>query len=156
MATSNETERLAGLVWGALQRAKRNTKKPLHATRYANLLNDLLQRETPRRNPVGDLVGMMAGFRELDLSRADAMEVKDAFSYVIDELWEEGNAPVCPRIAHISEETAELSREAAELLLIHYPSPHHAIAYLSEDRKYEEEKKPLRRYAESILNGSAA
>jgi hypothetical protein len=156
-STSKSPEVLAKQAYEAMKRVKANKKAPLRVTRYAGLINDLLQRKEPRRDFMGDFAGVLAGFRECEVSKAQVNDVRDSVLAMFEEYWPEDKTPVvCPRIAHISEETAELSREAAELLLVHYPSPHHAIAYLSEDRNYEEKKKPLRKFAERVLTGGTA
>jgi hypothetical protein len=149
-STSKSPEELAKLAYEAMKRVKANKKAPLHVTRYAGLINDLLQRREPRRDFMGDFAGVLAGLRDCEVSRAQVNDIRDAVLAMFEEYWPEDKTPaVCPKIAHISE-------EAAELLLVHYPSPRHAIAYLSEDRNYEEKKKPLRKFAERVLTGGAA
>jgi hypothetical protein len=155
--TSKSPEVLARQAYEAMKRVKANKKAPLRVTRYAGLINDLLQRKEPRRDFMADFAGVLAGFKECEVSKAQVNDIRDSVLAMFEEYWPEDNSPaVCPKIAHIQEETAELAREGAELLLVHYPSPHHAIAFLSEDRNYDEKRKPLRKFAERVLHGGAA
>jgi hypothetical protein len=140
----------------AFQRAKRNTQKPLHVTGYCNLINDLLQRGTPRRDFAGDFVGLCVGFKDMGLPREDAMEIVDAVTSVVNELWPSDESHVAPMDAHVMEEKAEAHKDVEEVEFIRDPSPPRALRLLKAHRRYEEQSRPLVRAAERVLHGGSA
>jgi hypothetical protein len=157
MTTSKSVEQLAERVMRSFKRAKGKKNASLRTTRYANLINDLLQRENPRRDFVGDFVGVLAGLRECELERADALDIRDAVNSVFDDLWPVGEATVlCATKANVREVEADTLEDIAQAKLLDDPSPRNAIAYLDAYRRVEIESRPMKRIAETVVYGGTA
>ena len=131
METSRSVEQLAERVMRSFKRAKGRKHNSLRTTRYANLINDLLQRENPRRDFVGDFVGVLAGLKECELSRVDALGIRDAVNSVFDDLWPVDNGILlCPTKANVREVEADTLEDIAQARLLDDATPVNAIAYL--------------------------
>jgi hypothetical protein len=152
-STSKSPEALAERVYRAFKRAKARKTNSLRTTRYANLINDLLQREQPRRDFVGDLVGCVVGLHECG---ADIGEVRDELNAVFDAIQEAAPVNVDLDTACIAEERAEGPHEVAQIRLLVERTPQSALEYRRARRHYIASTEHVDRAAQHILNGGSA
>jgi hypothetical protein len=152
MTTSKSVEQLAEGVYRAMKRTKARKSNALRTTRYANAINDLLQREQPRRDFVGDLLRVCAGLQECE---ADLGEIRDEINYALDAI--ENKLPEAFDLdaACINEEQNEGPHEVAQIRLMVDRSAPAAIDYLAKRRRYIESTEPVARAAQAILGGAA-
>jgi lipopolysaccharide biosynthesis regulator YciM len=153
VSTSKSIEQLAEGVYRAMKRTKARKANALRTTRYANAINDLIQREQPRRDFVGDLLRVCAGLQECS---ADLGEIREELNYAIDAIENKTPASVDLDSACINEEQAEGPHEVAQIRLVVERTPQSAQDYLTKRSHYIAATEPVALAARHILNGGTA